>query len=387
MKVEKNIMDVLQLYELSMAIGKSLDYTENCSSFLKLFLARKELRACWILKRKQKHYHCTYSLPDIECKQTPGNTFINSLDPGFESLILPAGDPALQYISPANLQQGSVAIFNLHSQGFLFVHSNRETPFTERELKQLRPIMQKLSFSLEGSFILDQREKLLLQLETQNQQLSDYAHVVSHDLKSPLRNINTLASWLQEDHGKALPKGAIQKIELMQENTERMEKLISGLLNYSSVRETENKAKEVDLEQVVEGVLGILPIPEGVEVKADPLPIAYGDPVHFQQLFQNLIDNAVKSLENSSGRIEIGCDISQTPPQFRVSDTGKGIALKYHKRIFRMFEKLDTDGTRSGIGLSIVSKILEHYQGKIWLHSKPGKGTTFYFTLGEQVTF
>ncbi len=383
MEVNINIMDVLQLYELSMAIGKSLDYTENCRSFFKLFLTRKELNACWILKEDKGGYVCTYSIPDMECKKTPGNAFLKGLDADFESRIIPVGKRELENIVPTHLSKGSVTLLNLGAQGFLFVHSNRDLPFTERELHQLRPIIKKFGFSLEGNTILARREKLLAQLETQNKQLSDYAHVVSHDLKSPLRNINTLAVWLRDDHRKALPKEALQKIDLLLDNTDRMEKLISGLLSYSAVSEAGKDRQEVDLQKVVDEVISILPIPTDVEIQRDPLPKVFGDPVHFQQLFQNLIDNAIKSLENGKGIVKIGCDKQSGPPVFTVSDTGKGIDPKYHERIFRIFEKLDTDHTRSGIGLSIVQKILKHYNGRIWLKSSSGKGTTFYFTLGE----
>ena len=386
MDISKTISDILLLYELSMAIGKSVDYGENCSSFLKLFLARKGLTAAWILRRDEAGYECTYAMPLARCRTTPGNGYLAGLPKDFDAKILPANSSKLQWVTPVPFTEGSVTIFNLRSQGLLFVHSIREEPFTELELNQLRPIILKFSYSLEGSSIVANQQQLLKRLESQNRQLNDYAHVVSHDLKSPLHNINTLAGWVQDDHADTLSEEALNKLDLIRENTERMEKLISGLLNYSSVKEGSVEREEVDLYQTVKAVIGILPIPKNAGVSVEPLPVAYGDRLHFQQLFQNLVDNALKSLDKPKGLVKIGCDLKQNPPVFHVRDNGKGIDRKYHERIFQIFEKLDTEGTRSGIGLSIVQRIIEHYKGRIWLESQPGEGTTFFFTLGTTAT-
>ncbi|MDG1571542.1 ATP-binding protein [Robiginitalea sp. M366] len=386
MDISKTISDILLLYELSMAIGKSVDYDENCSSFLKLFLARKGLTAAWILRRDEAGYECTYAMPLASCRTTPGNGYLAGLPEDFDAKILPANSAKLQWVTPVPYTDGSVTIFNLRNQGLLFVHSIREAPFTELELNQLRPIILKFSYSLEGSSIVANQQQLLKRLESQNRQLNDYAHVVSHDLKSPLHNINTLAGWVQDDHADTLSAEALKKLDLIRENTERMEKLISGLLNYSSVKEGSVEREEVDLYQTVKSVIGILPITKTTRVRVEPLPMVYGDPLHFQQLFQNLIDNAVKSLDKPKGQVEVGCDFQQTPAVFHIRDNGKGIDRKYHERIFQIFEKLDTEGTRSGIGLSIVQRIIEHYKGRIWLESQPGEGTTFFFTLGTTAT-
>ena len=382
MEVSRNITDILLLYELSMAIGKTLDFRENCATFLKLFLARKGLTAAWILQQEEGRMQCTYSLPDMPCEVPPPTDFFEGLGAEFDSRIFPAADDSPFSSAPAPYRHGTFTVFNLRSQGFLVVHSNRNDPFTEREMNQLRPIMRKLSHTLEGAATLARQQEIRLRLEEQNRRLNDYAHVVSHDLKSPLHNINTLAGWVMDDHEKCLPADALEKLRLIRTNTERMEQLISGLLSYSSVSDAQHNFRKVNLNRVVTEVLGLVSIPENVEMEIADLPEVYGDPLHFTQLFQNLLDNAIKSLDKPVGRINVGYREDQGTPEFFVADNGKGIDRKYHERIFKIFQKLDTDGTRSGIGLSIVQKIIEHYKGRIWLESQPGTGSTFYFTFG-----
>lgn len=382
MDFSKNIADVLLLYELSMAIGKTLDYRENCASFLKLFLARKGLTACWILNKSKGGYQCGYSLPETPYEVLPDAEFLKELSKGKETKIVLAAENNFFKDAPNAYREGSFTFFNLENQGLLAVHCNREEPFSDRELSQLRPIMRKFMHSLEGATVLARQQKLLNQLEDQNRRLNDYAHVVSHDLKSPLHNINTLAGWIADDHQEVLPEDAADKLRLIQENSERMEMLISGLLRYSSVSEPQGNAVEVNLNKVITEVLGTLTIPKEVSITVDEMPVVHGDPLHFVQLFQNLIDNAVKGMDKEEGKIHVGYKNEGQTPEFFVSDNGKGIDPKYHERIFKIFQKLDTGGTRSGIGLSIVQKIIDHYKGSIWLDSKVGEGSIFYFTLG-----
>ncbi|WP_369049430.1 ATP-binding protein [Tenacibaculum sp. UWU-22] len=227
-----------------------------------------------------------------------------------------------------------------------------------------------------------QREKLVKDLAYQNEELSDYAHMVSHDLKSPLRSIDALTTWLKQDYQNKLDDEGKKLIDQIRGNVEKMEVLITGILEYSTIGKTELKQYDVDLNILIQNILDLLYVPENITVNIkNKLPIIKGDSYRLQQLFQNLIDNAVKYNDKPKGKVEIGALELKTHWQFYVKDNGKGIDESYFERIFKTFESLEKNTTSSGIGLSIAKKIIDLYQGRIWLQSIPNKGTTFYFSI------
>lgn len=225
------------------------------------------------------------------------------------------------------------------------------------------------------------QEKLLEELALQNQELNDYAHIVSHDLKSPLRSIEALVSWIKEDYEEILGKEGQTHLSLIVTHLEKMDALISGILEYSSIDRETRTEREIDLNVLVRETIEILHVPDHIEIKIHQLPQIKGDPFKLQQLFQNLIDNAVNYMDKPQGRIEIIARDLDTKYQFEIKDNGKGIDPAYFEKIFQVFQKLESDTNSTGIGLSIVKKIITSYEGEIWLDSELGKGTSFYFTL------
>ncbi len=227
-----------------------------------------------------------------------------------------------------------------------------------------------------------QKEKLLQRLEKSNDELQEYAHVVSHDLKSPLRSIHALISWLKEDNKGKLDQTSLNNIDLIEGTLEKMEQLISDVLNYSSVGSEISQKKQVDLCKMVKHILGMIYIPEhiSIEVKQD-LPTVNGDATKLQQLFQNLLSNAIKFIDKPKGLIEIDVQEKGAFYQFSIKDNGIGIEKKFHEKIFKIFHALNKSKDSTGIGLSIVKKIVNLHEGEIWLESEPKIGTTFYFTL------
>ncbi|MBU2938168.1 PAS domain S-box protein [Lacinutrix sp. C3R15] len=227
-----------------------------------------------------------------------------------------------------------------------------------------------------------QKEKLLSKLEKSNDELQEYAHIVSHDLKSPLRSIHALVSWLKEDNQGKLDDVSIQNIGLIETTLEKMEQLITDVLNYSSVGAETSLKTEVDLNSLVNELVSILYIPEHIQIKSlHALPNINGDRTKLQQLFQNLISNAVKFIDKEQGSIIIDVEDLKSHYKFSIQDNGIGIEKKYHDKIFKIFHSLKKSKDSSGIGLSIVKKIVNLHEGEIWLDSKPNIGTTFYFTL------
>jgi len=229
-----------------------------------------------------------------------------------------------------------------------------------------------------------QREKLLSELAYQNQELSDYAHMVSHDLKSPLRSIDTLTAWLKEDYKDAFDANGIETLGLIRNNVEKMDTLINGILEYSTIGKNQTEVYDVDLNNMLDNILTIIQIPEHITVTKTDLPIVKGDKYRLQQLFQNLIANAISYNDKAIGFVEIGVVNKNKFWEFYVKDNGKGIEAAYFDKIFKTFEKLQNNTESTGIGLSIVKKIVDLYRGKIWLTSKVGEGTTFYFTLKKE---
>jgi light-regulated signal transduction histidine kinase (bacteriophytochrome) len=219
-----------------------------------------------------------------------------------------------------------------------------------------------------------QREKLLEELGHQNQELSD--------LKSPLRSIDALTAWISEDYKEKLDENGRESLILIRNNVEKMDTLISGILDYSTINKNQTEFYEVDIDKLVDNIMSTMLVPQHISIeKANKLPVVKGDKFRLQQLFQNLIDNAIKYNDKSEGRIEIGVTDDDTFWKFFVKDNGKGIEKNYFDKIFKTFQKLENNPESSGIGLSIVKKIVILYGGDIWVESELQSGTTFYFTL------
>ncbi|MBU3821270.1 GHKL domain-containing protein [Flavobacteriaceae bacterium XHP0103] len=230
-----------------------------------------------------------------------------------------------------------------------------------------------------------QREKVLNKLAQQNQELSDYAHMVSHDLKSPLRSIDTLTLWLKEDYENVFDAKGQRNLLLIRNNVEKMDALINGILDYSTINENDSEYYEVDLNKLINELLKMMHIPSHISIiKSEKLPTIKGNKHLFQQLFQNIIDNAIKYNDKEKGIIEIGFENKNDFWEFYIKDNGKGIEKIYFNKIFQTFQKLQNNTESSGIGLSIVKKIVNLFGGTIWLKSEINKGTTFHFTIKKQ---
>lgn len=230
-----------------------------------------------------------------------------------------------------------------------------------------------------------QKEKILKELEKSNNELYEYAHIVSHDLKSPLRSIDALVSWIKSDNEGKLDEDTLQNFSMIEATLETMESLISNILEYSSAGSETSESKDIDLNTTMEDLHRLLFVPEHISIHIlKKLPVVKGDPTKFQQLFQNLMSNAIKFSNKDKGIVEI--DFVEEPSfyQFSVRDNGIGIEKKFHERIFKIFHSLNKSKESTGIGLSIVKKIVDLYEGNIWLESKLGEGTTFFFTIKKQ---
>lgn len=224
--------------------------------------------------------------------------------------------------------------------------------------------------------------KIMVELEKRNNELHEYAHIVSHDLKAPLRSIDALVSWIKTDNKGKLNQDTVQNFELIEQTLETMESLIFNVLEYSSAGAVTEGIKEVNINLIFEDLRKIILIPENFSINIlKKLPIVRGDITKFKQIFQNLVSNAIKFSDKEKGIIEIDFVEEGSFYLFSVKDNGIGINKKHHDKIFKIFQSLNKSKESTGIGLSIVKKIVELYEGDIWLESEEGKGSTFYFTI------
>jgi light-regulated signal transduction histidine kinase (bacteriophytochrome) len=226
------------------------------------------------------------------------------------------------------------------------------------------------------------KEELLKSLSLKNEELNEYAQVVSHDLKAPLINIHTLVNWFIDDHKEVFGEILLNPLKDVLFNVEKMDFLIKGILTYSSIDKLEAEDTKVHLNEMIVEVLKTILIPLNIKIKVqESLPILYGNPLKFGQVFQNLIQNAIKYSDKEEGIVEVGFTEKNEFFEFYIKDNGIGINSNYFDQIFKVFTKLESTSSSSGIGLSIVKKIVHFYKGSIWLESEEGVGTTFYFTI------
>lgn len=216
-----------------------------------------------------------------------------------------------------------------------------------------------------------------------NGQLDQFAYIVSHDLKAPLRGIASLATWLAEDE-KGLSAEGRERLALLDERVRRMDRLIDGILTYARVGRFDENRTTVELGAVVDEVIRSLKVPEGIEVKVHgPLPSVRYVEVHLQQVVQNLLTNALRHLGRPRGLVEISAIDKHDTVEVSVKDDGVGVAKEDHERIFLLFQS-QGDGTRAsstGIGLAIVKQIVEKHGGRVGIDSRPGAGSRFWFTI------
>ncbi len=233
-----------------------------------------------------------------------------------------------------------------------------------------------------------QRESLIDRLTKVNEELENFAYIVSHDLKAPIRGIGSISDWLKEDYGHLLDDEGNNLLDLMKRRVLRMQQLIEGILQYSRVGRGNVEKVDLDLNTLLDEVVDT--IASGLTENNFELVIPEKLPhIHFaetstRQVFQNLISNAIKYNDKEKCIVTITAkDLQGEYWQFEVKDNGPGIKPNYHEKIFKIFQTLQARDKfeSTGIGLSIIKKIVEQANGRIWIESDVGKGCSFIFTL------
>ena len=252
-----------------------------------------------------------------------------------------------------------------------FVHIIRDITYR----KKTEQILAKLNQDL---------HKTVQELKKSNQELRSFAHVIAHDLKSPLRGIGSIADRLIRKYTDTLDDEGKNQLRLLIVRVRRMSEFIDGILRYSEIGHVVEEQQEVNVNALLAEIIGEIVIPDNFEITIEQtLPTIRCERLRLKQVFQNLLSNAVKYTDKPKAQIRIGYTEKDGFWEFSVADNGCGIKEQYFEKIFEIFQTLSSrDKTEStGIGLTIVKKIVELYGGKVRVASKIGEGSTFFFTL------
>ncbi len=243
------------------------------------------------------------------------------------------------------------------------------------ERRQAEQELEKLNKDLESA---------VWELRRANKELKEFAYITAHDLKTPLRGIGTLADWISTDYADKFDEEGKKQVRLLVGKAKQMSALVDDILQYSRLGHSNPEKQKVDLNTIVSEVITGINPPENIETSIEnELPALICEKTQIMQVFQNLLSNAVKYMDKPNGQIKVGCVEQDGFWKFSVADNGPGIDQKYFKKIFKIFQTLSSQNRvdSTGIGLSIVKKIVELNAGVVWVESKLGKGSTFFFTF------
>jgi signal transduction histidine kinase len=280
-------------------------------------------------------------------------------------------------------------VFSKDEIGQLAISFNNMTDDLEKNITARKKIEKEL---IETQIGLEKRveertEELMhinKKLESTNHELESFAYITSHDLKAPLRAIGSLSDWLYADYSDKLDDAGKEQLLLLKKRVSKMHELIEGILHYSRIGRLDGEKEQIDMQQLIKEIAELIQIPSHIKILTEKqLPVILNYRTNITQLFENLLTNAVKYCDKPEGIIKISCDDLPDAWRFTVSDNGPGIDKKYHTKIFEIFQTLKTSGDEkgTGIGLTIVKKIVDSSDGQIRLESEPGIGTSFIITL------
>jgi len=304
--------------------------------------------------------------------------------------------PPEEHLHPCFPEQGSELCVPLKIAdkiiGILILISERPYAFDRRDIQAFEVLAGQLASAIENARLFEETRRNTEQLARANKELENFVFTVSHDLKSPIVSIHGFSTMLLNEYRDKLDEEALHYLDRIQYNINQMERLIQDLLELSRVGQVVNPFENVDVGKIVQTALSELQYQweeKGIEIVVAPnLPTLYCDRARIVQVFTNLIGNAIKYMgDNPHPRIEIGYKDQGNQHLFFIRDNGIGIDKAYHEKIFDLFYTLkEVQGVEgTGVGLTIVKRIIENHQGQIWVESEKGKGSTFYFTIPKKL--
>ena len=236
----------------------------------------------------------------------------------------------------------------------------------------------------------EELEKTIGDLKNANNELEQFAYIVSHDLQEPLRTISGFAGLLIRRYLGQIDSDAQDFLTYIIDGVKRMQNLLNDILTYSRITTKGHSFKNVNANECLGNVLKSLSLyiqENNAKITYDPLPTVMADGTQLEQLFQNLITNAIKFHGSNPPHVHISGIVKEKEWLFSVQDNGIGIDPKYFEQIFIIFQRLhkkeEFEGT--GIGLAVSKKIVQRHGGKIWVESELGKGSTFFFSIDRSI--
>ncbi|MBN1351771.1 GAF domain-containing protein [candidate division KSB1 bacterium] len=297
--------------------------------------------------------------------------------------------PSVAMISAFSSYLGVPIRIKDETQAILSIFWKEIHDVSERQLTLISEIAFQAASAIQNIQLQQDSQSNSEQLRKANEELENFVYTVSHDLKSPIVSIQGFATIMLNEYRNKLDAEAKHYLERIVVNAEQMEKLIRDLLELSRIGRVVNKFEEVEVSKIIQEAENEL-IYQIQEKKIklvveSNLPKIVCDRNRMVQVFMNLLSNAVNYIgaNNPDPLIEIKYEDHDTQHQFCVKDNGIGINKKYHEKIFGLFQILEQDSEKigTGVGLTIVKRIIENHQGKIWVESEPGAGSSFYFTI------
>jgi GAF domain-containing protein/CheY-like chemotaxis protein/two-component sensor histidine kinase len=289
--------------------------------------------------------------------------------------------PVASYLAvPVVSRTGSVI-------GGLFFGHPEPGMFSERSQMLVEGVAAQAAVAMDNARLFREAQRLITQLDKTNKELDQFAYVASHDLKAPLRGIANLSQWLEEDLGDAITEDGKTQLNLLRSRVNRMEGLINGILDYSRAGRVRAKPELIATDKLLAEVVELSAASKGARIDIQPnLPELRTERVPLQQVFMNLIGNALKHAKRADPHVQVNVRDLGELFEFSVRDNGPGIAPEFHERIWGVFQTLEPRDTveSTGIGLSVVKKIVESKGGRAWVESAEGAGATFCFTWPKQ---
>ena len=298
------------------------------------------------------------------------------------------GDPVRMVGSHINITELKEAEEQLKIQTEELSQALEDLARTQTDLAKINKILkEEIKERKRAEVVLREHAE---KLARSNEELEQFAYVASHDLQEPLRKVTNFSELLAKKYSNQLDSKADRYIHYVVDGAARMQTLIRDLLSFSRVGQVESKIEPMNLESALSEALSTLDISiqeSKAEITFDSLPEVNVNPGQITQLFQNLIANAIRYRSEEKPRIKISAEQQNSHWQISVSDNGIGIGPEYCERIFVIFQRLHTreEYTGTGVGLAICKKIVERHGGRILVESKPGKGSTFFFTIYKKL--
>lgn len=369
-------------------IGVNFDITESKLAEFKILKTQHELEEAqhiakvggWEIDRELRTITWTSEMYNIhELLQTFKPTIATSYDfytDDTRALVVEKFRAAIENSEPfeleAKIQTAKGNIVEIRTKGVPLIEN--------KKVKGIRGIFQDITKEKEAE---RQLKEYAIELEQKNRELDQFAYIVSHDLKAPLRGINNLSLWIEEDLGDKIEGEIKASFDMMRGRVKRMELLINGILEYSRAGRIKQEAETFELKTMLSDLVQSLSPPDNFKIIIpDDLPTVTAEKISFEQIFTNYISNGIKYNNNPNPIIEVSYTVNNGMYEFCVADNGEGIEKQFHEKVFVIFQTLQSRDTyeSTGVGLAIVKKIVEDKGGKVWIESEKGHGAKFFFS-------